>query len=119
MTWKAWPASGYYDHRRGHLLELLAESELRCGRHAEVVAEPLVAWTDERPTSEALARALAIALYRTGDQVSALAACRSFTERMLEDHGFDPGPRRSASSSCSSSTATLRWRHHGRRSRRR
>lgn len=82
--------------RRQRLLveEERAESLLAAGRHREVVAE-LEAACLAQPDRERLAMALARALYRSGDQVGALAALRRTERHLRTELGLTPsGPFR-------------------------
>lgn len=64
--------------------------ELDLGHHHERVAD-LVELVDTYPLREGLHAQLALALYRTGRQAEALAACRRARELLAEQHGIDPG----------------------------
>ena len=75
-----------------HLLarELLLETELGLGRHAEAVPE-LETLIREHPLRENLRRLLILALYRSGRQADALAAYRDTRTTLLDQLGLDPG----------------------------
>lgn len=77
--------------RYDELLVMLAEAELTAGHHGAVLAD-LTSWCLANPYTEALAAALCTALYRCGDQVSALQTCRTFRQRLRDDMGLDPTP---------------------------
>jgi predicted ATPase/DNA-binding SARP family transcriptional activator len=70
--------------------ELLLESELALGRHAEAVLE-LEALVREQPLRESLRGLLMVALYRSGRQADALAAYRDARSTLLDGLGLDPG----------------------------
>lgn len=79
------------EERRLHALELLHDAELALGRHDELVPE-LERLVAAEPYREALRVQHALALYRSGRQADALAACRSARELLVEELGIDPGP---------------------------
>lgn len=78
----------YLERRRGELLVELAQVELAAGRHTALVAD-VRSWSAEFPDSEALASALVLAEYRSGDPVAALADCRAFQEKFADQYGLD------------------------------
>ena len=77
--------------RRLAALELLHETELRCGRHAAIVAE-LTDLVRRHPLRERLHGALMIALYRAGRQAEALDAYRAARAVLVGELGLEPGP---------------------------
>src|SRR3954465_2064124 len=72
-------------------LELRNDAELALGRHEELVPE-LERLISSEPYRERLRAQHALALYRSGRQVDALAACRAARELLVEELGIDPGP---------------------------
>ena len=72
-------------------LEDRIDADLVCGDHALLVAE-LEGLVEQFPLRERLCSQLILALYRSGRQVDALAACRAARETLLEEFGIDPGP---------------------------
>lgn len=79
------------NERRLAALELLYETELRCGRYVAIISEltPLVRRHSLR---ERLHGALMIALYRAGRQAEALSAYRAAREILVDELGIEPGP---------------------------
>ncbi len=77
--------------RRLRALELRHDAELALGRDDELVPE-LERLIAAEPYRERLRVQHALALYRSGRQVDALAACRAARELLLEELGIDPGP---------------------------
>ncbi|WP_165956246.1 AfsR/SARP family transcriptional regulator [Streptomyces hainanensis] len=77
--------------RRLIAIEVLYESELARGRHAEIVAE-LISQVREQPMRERFHGLLMTALYRAGRQADALAAYRAARETLAGELGIDPGP---------------------------
>jgi len=79
------------EERRLRALELRHEAELALGRHDELVPdlERLIA---AEPYRERFRSQHALALYRSGRQVDALAACRATRELLVDELGIDPGP---------------------------
>ncbi len=73
------------------VLEDRIETDLRLGRHAELVAE-LDALTAENPLRERLSSQLIRALYGSGRQADALAAYDRLRRRLADDLGIDPSP---------------------------
>lgn len=71
--------------------ELLAELDLRLGRHVDVL-ERLPVLVEEHPLREPLRALLMVALYRAGRQVEALATYDEVRELLAEELGVDPGP---------------------------
>jgi SARP family transcriptional regulator, regulator of embCAB operon len=69
-----------------------AEAEIACGQ-AETVLADLEALTAEHPYEEPLWAQLITALYLSGRQADALAACRRLGKILDDDHGLDPGPQ--------------------------
>jgi predicted ATPase/DNA-binding SARP family transcriptional activator len=78
------------DELRLLALEQRVEAELALGRHEEVVPE-LERLVVETPLRERLWGQLMLALYRSGRQADALAACRRARKR-LGELGLEPGP---------------------------
>src|SRR5207249_3763934 len=72
-------------------VELLYDAELALGRDDELVPE-LERLIVAEPYREHLRAQHALALYRSGRQVDALAACRAARELLVEELGVDPGP---------------------------
>jgi YVTN family beta-propeller protein len=68
------------------------ESELACGRGAELVPE-LEALVRAHPLRERLRASLMLALYRAGRQADALAAYREARTILHDELGLEPGPR--------------------------
>ncbi|HZC75615.1 MAG TPA: BTAD domain-containing putative transcriptional regulator, partial [Gaiellaceae bacterium] len=79
------------EERRLRALELLHDAELELGRHDELVPE-LERLIAAEPYRERFRVQHALALYRSGRQVDALAACRAARELLVEELGIDPGP---------------------------
>jgi predicted ATPase/DNA-binding SARP family transcriptional activator len=77
--------------RRLRAVELRNDAELELGRHDELVPE-LERLIAAEPYREHLRVQHALALYRSGRQVDALAACRAARELLVEELGVDPGP---------------------------
>jgi DNA-binding SARP family transcriptional activator len=70
----------------------LFDAELARGRHADIVAELTVeVWA--HPLAERLVAQLMTALYGSARQAEALAAYRQFRERLVAEHGLEPGPQ--------------------------
>ncbi|WP_210503450.1 AfsR/SARP family transcriptional regulator [Nocardioides xinjiangensis] len=103
-TWRGEPYAGLSDRghvavERARLLALREEVRLQrlavlldAGRTSSVLPE-LERLTVEAPTHERAWELLALARYRAGDQVEALATLRRARSLLLDDHGLDPGPR--------------------------
>ncbi|MGH3226885.1 MAG: BTAD domain-containing putative transcriptional regulator, partial [Streptosporangiaceae bacterium] len=72
-------------------LEARVEADLQLGRHREVVAE-VRALAVAEPLRERLAELLMLALYRSGQQASALEAYRRVRRHLVEQIGIEPGP---------------------------
>jgi predicted ATPase/DNA-binding SARP family transcriptional activator len=83
--------AGQLEERRLRALELLHDAELALGRHDELVPE-LERLISAEPYRERFRAQHALALYRAGRQVDALAACRAARELLVEELGVDPGP---------------------------
>jgi DNA-binding SARP family transcriptional activator len=77
--------------RRLAALELLYETELRCGRYVPMIGE-LTALVRRNPLRERLHGSLMIALYRAGRQADALGAYRAARATLVEELGIEPGP---------------------------
>jgi len=65
------------------------ESDLACGRHAQVIGE-LSALVEQHPLTERLACQLMLALYRCGRQADALDAAAAARRRLDEGYGLAP-----------------------------
>jgi YVTN family beta-propeller protein len=72
-------------------LEDRIESDLRLGRHAELVPE-LDALVRAEPLDERLRAQLMLALYRSGRQADALEAYHDARRTLVEEVGLEPGP---------------------------
>ena len=72
-------------------VELFHDAELALGRHDELVPE-LERLVAAEPYRERLRVQHALALYRSGRQADALAACRAARTLLVEELGVDPGP---------------------------
>jgi DNA-binding SARP family transcriptional activator len=70
-------------------LELLQETRLELGRHAELVGE-LERFVAEHPQRERPRRALMLALYRSGRQADALGVYRDGRRILLDELGLEP-----------------------------
>ena len=79
------------EDRRLRALELLHDAELALGCHDELVPE-LERLIAAEPYRERFRAQHALALYRSGRQVDALAACRAARELLVDELGIDPGP---------------------------
>jgi predicted ATPase/DNA-binding SARP family transcriptional activator len=79
------------EERRLRAVELCNDAELALGRHDELVPE-LERLVAAEPYRERLRVQHALALYRSGRQADALAACRAARELLVEELGVDPGP---------------------------
>ncbi len=77
--------------RRLAALELLYETELRCGRYVAIIGE-LTGLVRHHPLRERLYGALMIALYRAGRQADALSAYRAARATLVDELGIEPGP---------------------------
>src|SRR5207244_7372424 len=77
--------------RRLRAVDLLHDAELALGRHDELVPE-LERLIAAEPYREHARAQHALALYRSGRQADALAACRAARELLVEELGVDPGP---------------------------
>ena len=83
--------TAHLEERRLRALELRNDAELELGRHNELVPE-LEGLISAEPYRERFRVQHALALYRSGRQVDALAACRAARELLVEELGVDPGP---------------------------
>jgi predicted ATPase/DNA-binding SARP family transcriptional activator len=79
------------EERRLRAIELLHDAGLALGRHDALVAE-LERLIAAEPYRERFRAQHALALYRAGRQVDALAAVRAARELLVEELGVDPGP---------------------------
>jgi DNA-binding SARP family transcriptional activator len=85
------PAVGRLEELRLGVLERRIDSDLACGRHAEVVAE-LAALVAEHPLREWFRAQHILALYRSGRQADALESFRTARGILADELGIDPGP---------------------------
>ncbi len=83
--------AGQLEEQRLRAVELLNDAELALGRHDELVPE-LERLIAAEPYREHVRAQHALALYRSGRQADALAACRAARELLVEELGVDPGP---------------------------
>jgi DNA-binding SARP family transcriptional activator/Tfp pilus assembly protein PilF len=72
-------------------LETRIDADLHLGRHHEVIAE-LQALTAAEPLRERLHELLMLALYRSGQRDTALAAYRYIRRHLVDEIGIEPGP---------------------------
>ncbi|WP_262700508.1 MULTISPECIES: AfsR/SARP family transcriptional regulator [Streptomyces] len=70
-------------------LETRLDTDVRLGRHSEVIAE-LAALTGEHPLREPLCQLLMLALYRSGRQAEALAVYRRTRGTLAAELGINP-----------------------------
>jgi predicted ATPase/DNA-binding SARP family transcriptional activator len=84
-------AAPQLEERRLRAVELFHDAQLALGRHDELVPE-LERLVAAEPYRERLRAQHALALYRSGRQADALAACRAARELLVEELGVDPGP---------------------------
>lgn len=84
-------AAAKYEESRMAALELLYELELMANGHARIIPE-LTELVRKYPLCEQFCSLLMVALYRSGRQVDALAAYRSFKRHLDEDLGIEPSP---------------------------
>jgi predicted ATPase/DNA-binding SARP family transcriptional activator len=84
-------AAPQLEERRLRAIELLHDAQLALGRHDKLVPE-LERLIAAEPYRERLRAQHALALYRSGRQADALAACRAARELLVEELGVDPGP---------------------------
>ena len=73
------------------VLEGRIEADLNLGRHREVIVELQQLVTDE-PLRERLHELLMLALYRSGQQSSALSAYQQVRRHLVDQVGVEPGP---------------------------
>jgi predicted ATPase/DNA-binding SARP family transcriptional activator len=83
--------AGQLEEQRLRAVDLLHDAQLALGRHDELVPE-LERLIAAEPYREHVRTQHALALYRSGRQADALAACRAARERLVEELGVDPGP---------------------------
>ena len=79
------------EERRLRAIELLHDAELALGQHDTLVPE-LQRLIAAEPYRERFRIQQALALYRSGRQADALAACRAARELLVEELGIDPSP---------------------------
>ncbi len=79
------------EERRLQALELLQDAELALGHHDALVPE-LQSLIAAEPYRERFRAQHVLALYRSGRQADALAACRAARELLVEELGIDPSP---------------------------
>jgi predicted ATPase/DNA-binding SARP family transcriptional activator len=82
---------GQLEEQRLRAVDLFHDAELALGRHDELVPE-LERLIAAEPYREHARAQHALALYRSGRQADALAACRTARELLVEELGVDPGP---------------------------
>lgn len=70
-------------------VERRIELDLRLGRHHEILPE-LAALTAEQPSNESLRGHYAVALYRSGQRIRALAECDELRNHLAEAFGLHP-----------------------------
>jgi WD40 repeat protein/DNA-binding SARP family transcriptional activator len=75
--------------------ELRVDALLAAGQHQEVLSQARALVT-EQPLRERRHVQLALAQYRSGEQVEALTTLRGLRERLLDELGVDPGPEAAA-----------------------
>lgn len=80
------------DQLRLTALQARIDADLQLGRHADVVAE-LETLVAEHPLHEGFCGQLMLALYWCGRQADALQVYRDARERLIDEHGIEPGPR--------------------------
>ncbi len=90
-SWAAAEVSRLTD-LRATAIEMRAQAALELDRVGEVVAI-LRPQSEESPGREESARLLALAQYRLGRQVEALATVRRTRDYLRSEYGIDPGPR--------------------------
>lgn len=73
-------------------IELRIDTDLRLGRHTELIPE-LMELTARYPQHEGLHSQAMVALYRSGRQASALEVYRKLRVRLIEGLGVEPSPR--------------------------
>src|SRR5207247_816161 len=83
---------GRLEERRLVALEERIDADLELGQHADLVGE-LESLVAQHPFRERLRGQLILALYRSGRQAEALAACRDARRVLVEELGIDPSPR--------------------------
>ena len=83
-------AASRLDELRLLAVERRIEADLRCGRHADLVAE-LDGLVSAHPLRERLRELQMLALYRCGRQADALAAYRVARESLVDELGIEPG----------------------------
>ncbi|MFL5941702.1 MAG: BTAD domain-containing putative transcriptional regulator [Gaiellaceae bacterium] len=84
-------AAPQLEEHRLRAVELHHDAELALGRHDKLVPE-LERLVAAEPYRERLRAQHALALYRSGRQADALAACRAARTLLVEELGVDPGP---------------------------
>ncbi|MCU1371325.1 MAG: ATPase [Ilumatobacteraceae bacterium] len=97
------------DERRGEAAELLTQVRLQLGEHGTIGPE-LLALVDRYPYREGLRVQLAIARYRSGDQVGALRSIDEARRMLVDEVGVDPGPElRAVEASILAHDPALTW----------
>ncbi|HEX3782200.1 MAG TPA: BTAD domain-containing putative transcriptional regulator [Pseudonocardiaceae bacterium] len=79
--------------RERHAAQLdLTDARLRCGQHADVLAE-LTDLAGRHPMDERLGAQLILALYRSGRTSDALGYYQQVRQQLADDLGIDPSPQ--------------------------
>jgi DNA-binding SARP family transcriptional activator len=74
------------------IVERRIDSDLRLGRHTELIAE-LTDLVARHPQHEGLHSQAMVALYRSGRQATALDVYRRLRKRLIEELGVEPSPQ--------------------------
>ncbi|GIH06882.1 SARP family transcriptional regulator [Rhizocola hellebori] len=85
------PLRARLEEQRVTAQEYLAELELACGNHDEILGW-LADLVSDHPLREGLRAHLMLALYRSGRRSEALSTARELRQLLKEDEGLDPGP---------------------------
>lgn len=80
------------DERRLNAMADRLDADIGCGREGAILGE-LAALTAEHAVNERLWRLLITALYRSGRQADALAACLRIRRNLADQQGIDPDPK--------------------------
>jgi DNA-binding SARP family transcriptional activator len=83
------PAAARLEELRSRAFDQWSDAQLRCGRHAQIVAD-LVERTGQQPYREDLYARLIVALYRSGRQVEALERYGEIDRRLRDELGLEP-----------------------------